>query len=233
MFRELLAAWRKTDPLKEMYDGLITMVEAGEWMFEAAWAAAKEGEVPPEFKAALYRKDIEVNRTERTIRRGIVEHLAVQPGVDVPACLVLMSVVKDAERIGDYCKNILEAAELQAEPVTKCEFFYRFEDAGRDIRAVFGRTRKALAESDEVLGQEVIVEERNITARCDALVERMASADLPAKLAVPWALLARYLKRISAHLGNMASSLVMPLHKLDYFDEKHLQPQPGSEDKSG
>ena len=227
MFRELLAAWRKTDPLKEMYEGLIAMIEAGEWMFDAAWAAAREGEVPPEFKAALYRKDIEVNRTERAIRRRIVEHLAVQPGVDVPACLVLMSVVKDAERIGDYCKNILEAAELQAEPVTKCEFYYRFKDAARDVCAIFGKTRKALADSDELLGQEVIVEERDISARCDALVKRMASTDLPARLAVPWALLARYLKRVSAHLGNMASSLVMPLHKLDYFDEKHLQSEAG------
>ena len=155
MFRELLAAWRKTDPLKEMYESLITMIKAGEWMFDAAWAAAKEGEVPPEFKAALYRKDIEVNRTERAIRRRIVEHLAVQPGVDVPACLVLMSVVKDAERIGDYCKNILEAAELQAEPVTKCDFYYRFKDAARDVCAIFGKTRKALADSDVTALQEV------------------------------------------------------------------------------
>ena len=230
MFRELLAAWRKTDPLKEMYEHLITMIEAGEWMFDAAWAAARDGAVPPEFKAAVYRKDIEVNRTERAIRRRIVEHLSVQPGVDVPACLILMSVVKDAERVGDYCKNILEAAELEAEPVTKCEFFYRFEDAARDIREVFGKTCKALAESDELLGQEVIVEERDITARCDALVERIATTDLPAGLAVPWALLARYLKRVSAHLGNMASSLVMPLHKLDYSDDKHLPAEPGGTD---
>ena len=26
MFRELLAAWRKTDPLKEMYEELISMI---------------------------------------------------------------------------------------------------------------------------------------------------------------------------------------------------------------
>ena len=32
-----------------------------------------------------------------------------------------------------------------------------------------------------------------------------------------------FFKRIIAHLGNVASSLVMPLHKLDYYDEKHLE----------
>jgi len=30
----------------------------------------------------------------------------------------------------------------------------------------------------------------------------------------------RYLKRVRAHLGNIASSVVMPIHKIDYFDEK-------------
>ncbi|MHC4201247.1 MAG: hypothetical protein ACYSU0_14755, partial [Planctomycetota bacterium] len=105
----------------------------------------------------------------------------------------------------------------------------RFEGVSRDIDGVFGKTAKALAESDEVLGQEVIVEERDINARCDALVERVARADLPARVAVPWGLLARYLKRVSAHLGNMASSLVMPLHKLDYYDEKLLKKEPGGE----
>jgi len=229
MFRELLAAWRKTDPLKEMYQGLIKMIEAGEWMFNAAWSAAKEGDVRPEVKEEIYRRDVEVNRTERVIRRRIVEHLSVQPGMDVPACLILMSVVKDAERIGDYCKNILEAAELETEPVTKSDFAGKFESVSRDIDGVFSKTAKALAESDEVLGQEVIVEERDINARCDSLVERVARADLPARVAVPWGLLARYLKRVSAHLGNMASSLVMPLHKLDYYDEKLLKKEPGGE----
>ena len=34
------------------------------------------------------------------------------------------------------------------------------------------------------------------------------------------ALLYRYLKRITAHLMNVISSLVMPVHRLDYYDEK-------------
>jgi phosphate uptake regulator len=38
--------------------------------------------------------------------------------------------------------------------------------------------------------------------------------------AVLYTLLARYLKRVCLHLSNIASSVVMPLHKLDYFDEK-------------
>lgn len=225
MFRELLAAWRSTDPLKDMYEGLMMMIEAGEWMFEADWKAAKEGKVQAQAKEEIYRRDVEVNRTQRTVRRRIAEHLVMRPGVDVPACLILMSVVKDAERIGDYCKNILEAAELEAEPITHCAFFGTFRELYEGIHALFGKTRKALADSDATLGHEIIVEGRDITSRCDALVRRLAADDLPSRLGIPWALLARHLKRVGAHLVNLGSSLVMPVHKLDYFNEKSLPGQ--------
>jgi phosphate uptake regulator len=88
---------------------------------------------------------------------------------------------------------------------------------------LFGKTRQALATSDVSLGHDIIFEERTIGKRCDALIERFTREDLSAARAVPWALLVRHIKRIGAHLGNLASSLVMPLHKLDYFDEKLLQ----------
>jgi phosphate transport system protein len=226
MFRELLAAWRKTDPLKEMYESLISMLEAGEWMFGEAWKDAVTGKVRPEVKEEMYRRDIEVNRAERSIRKRIVEHLSIQPGVDVPACLILMSVVKDAERIGDYCKNILDATKVEVKPLSECEFFSTFEDVQKEIAGMFATTRKALTESDATLGNEVIVEERSVGGRCETLIERLSSDKLTARVAVPWALVARYFKRISAHLGNLASSLVMPLHKLDYFDEKWVKGQP-------
>ena len=36
---------------------------------------------------------------------------------------------------------------------------------------------------------------------------------------MPRALYYRYLKRITAHTMNMLTSLVMPLDRLDYYDE--------------
>jgi phosphate uptake regulator len=33
----------------------------------------------------------------------------------VAACLALMSVAKDAERIGDYCKNVFEVGQFYKE----------------------------------------------------------------------------------------------------------------------
>jgi len=222
MFRALIAAWRKADPLKEMFQSLLSMIEGGQWMLDRVWLAAVEGKVRPEVKEEVYHRDIEINRAERTIRKKIVEHLSVQPGVDVPACLVLMSVVKDAERVGDYCKNILEATELVGKPLTECPLYESFELIHKEIQGLFSKTRSALSDSNDLLAQEVIIEERDIGRRCESLIERLAASDLPSRLGVPWALAARYLKRVAAHLSNVASSIVMPLHKLDYYDEKYL-----------
>ena len=38
----------------------------------------------------------------------------------------------------------------------------------------------------------------------------------------PRALLTRYLRRLAGHLSNIASSLVMPLDKIDYHDKQFL-----------
>ena len=37
-------------------------------------------------------------------------------------------------------------------------------------------------------------------------------------------LLTRFYKRVGAHLVNILSSVVMPLHKVDFFDEAELGP---------
>jgi len=48
---------------------------------------------------------------------------------------------------------------------------------------------------------------------------------LPVNQAVCIALTARHLKRIVAHLVNIATSVILPLSDLDYYDEKRLQEQ--------
>ena len=69
--------------------------------------------------------------------------------MDLPACLVLMSVVKDAERLGDYAKNIFEVTELLEKPLDKNIFEDLFGDLDKKIINEFSQTRAAFIESDE------------------------------------------------------------------------------------
>ena len=86
----------------------------------------------------------------------IMEHLAVHPGGDMPACLTLMSLVKDAERIGDYCKNLYEVRAVLGKGLST-------ELLDSDVKAVhariletFAQTRKALGKGDASVAREVV-----------------------------------------------------------------------------
>ena len=61
----------------------------------------------------------------------------------------------------------------------------------------------------------------------DDLVTELVPSSSVANHAVPRALLYRFLKRITAHSLNVVTAVVMPVDRLDYFDED------GYGDKSG
>jgi len=108
MLTELLRAWRKRDLLRRIFDEFIQMLDISRGMFEAVCEVLEGKRKLEEVKVTIYQHDQEINKLEQTIRTQLLEHLTLRPGVDISACLVLMSVVKDAERLGDYCKNLID-----------------------------------------------------------------------------------------------------------------------------
>jgi phosphate uptake regulator len=161
-----------------------------------------------------------VNSLQKDIRKRVVEHLSLQPTVDVAACLVLMSVVKDAERLGDYCKNLYEVTELLAKPVDRELFTKYFDGIEKDILTMFDLTEKAFIEADEEKARLTWDYKTRLTKDCNRIVTELAKCDLSVNEAVCFVLVARYFKRLIAHLVNIATSVILPLSDLDYFDEK-------------
>jgi len=117
MFKNLSSFWKGKDFLSEVFGEFKTMLDDSEVMFKTVCDRILENTDGPELKQRVYDIDQKVNLLQRNIRRRIVEHLSLQPTVDVTACLVLMSVVKDAERLGDYCKNLYEVSEFLDKPI--------------------------------------------------------------------------------------------------------------------
>jgi len=230
---ELLKMWRKIDLVKQALENFLSMIDLVESTFNAA-ADALLGKVnAADAKEMIYTTDIQVNKTQRNVRKDLVEHLAVNPRGDAPACLILMSASKDAERAGDYCKNLLEVAEMLNDPVESLKYADNLREMIEQVRVAFGKTRTAFAEDDQTLGHEVIVEEIQIAKQGDNMIEKIANdSSLNVNQAVCLALAFRFLKRVNAHLGNIASSVVMPLHKIDYFDEKWTKKDDAAKDAS-
>jgi phosphate transport system protein len=221
MFKELIEALRRRPLLKQMISEMEEMLADAVHMFHpTADVLMGKQELSPETHKMIYETDRKINHLQRKIRKQLVEHLIVSPGSDVPISLILMSITKDAERVGDLCKNLLEVAEALGGQLEDGKYGDRFRKILKETEALFEPTVQAFCQSDKELGHEAVEKGRQLAKACDGVITDLLEDDLGCRKAVLYTLLARHLKRICSHLSNIATSVVMPLHKLDYFDEK-------------
>ena len=222
MLKQLLSIWQEDSLLSksdeqfnEMLNSLRTMFG---WSMDYIWHYEK-GKSAKE----IYDQDIKINKAERKIRKRIVEHLSIQPGIGVSQCLVLMSIGKDAERIGDYCKNLLEVAVKHGVVFKEDSYVDELKTMQGNIDEMFEKTMKCLRQDSMKIANTVHEMATGLNKDCEQIILKVyESNDLDVRSAISYVLLSRFLKRIVSHLGNISTSVSMPVHKLDYFDEKVL-----------
>ena len=221
MLKELRQIFRRQDVVRELTGMVDEMLQAGRWMFVQASGVLMRDLDWHELADPLYQRDRTINRLEQTIRQRLVAHLTVDNRADTPDCLVLMSVVKDAERIGDYCKNIFEVGRFYDKPFQRPEYREPLAKIGEQVTELFDTTRKAFAEGKEGAARTVLQQSGALGTQCDTIIEQLLrmQGEFPADEAVAYVLLARHFKRVARHLSNVATSVVAPVHKLDFFDE--------------
>ena len=148
MFKEIWNALRGTDKLSELIAQVGEMLTCGRWMFERASEALLKESDWAKMAQPLYEKDRQINEHERHVREGILTHLAVERHTDVVASLVLMSVVKDAERIGDYCKNIFEVGRFYRREYTHPEYARPLDEIGKTVLGLFDSAKDAFTQGE-------------------------------------------------------------------------------------
>lgn len=195
-----------------------TMLQHDRREFDMAMSALLGDVRADEVNGALRATDQKVNRLEREIRRELVVHSSVFGGIDSPAVLIYMSVVKDIERVGDYAKNLLDLARDGAAfgGLADADEWRRLWKEVAEFITASGETFRA---SDPARGHALRLRGDGLLDLFDERVSELVRAEDPGPQAVARALAYRYLKRVVAHLMNLLSSVIMPLDKLDYFDE--------------
>jgi len=204
------------DGLGEIQRKFLEMLEDGRHAFDAAANALVGGTDPDAIKDDLFKTDRRINLTEQDLRRKLVVHGAVHGMNHFPLLLVLMSLAKDAERIGDYAKNLYDLA--LAKP------WLGDAEGRREIVVLKDRVSRALVRARGIYELEDIdaaraylAECHQIEDECDELVDE--ALRLEGHNAAGLALTARYFKRVVSHASNVITSLVVPLDKLDFYDE--------------
>jgi len=219
-FGSILDLFKNDHWSNELVRRISQMLELAESMFTYSTGVVIFGQADTNPQGQLYDRDKRINKLERKIRRRVVSHLSHhQQGADIPSALIFMNVVKDGERLGDYIKNLHEVRAMMPEDPDH-ELYQRYlEEPTRVISELFLQTRTAFAESDEAAAGQVIKTAKSEGRAHEDLIRQITTSDLPTHDAVCLVLVLRFYKRLVAHMSNIASTVVMPVDMIDFYDE--------------
>lgn len=203
--------------LEQVQSLLVSMLEDGRIVFDTATDAVFGGGKSKDTKRAVRETDSGINENQQNVRRALMMHSSVAPG-EIPMALSYMSIVKDAERVGDYSKNMYDLAKYGAnfELAEDHDQLLAYRDA---VGQLIDETKETFATQDAENAQRLIDKADGFLSEYDDNIKAAFKSEGTADQAVGRALYYRFLKRITAHLMNMLTALVMPMDQLDYYDE--------------
>lgn len=214
------------EPLEEIEHLISRMLLDDRHTFDLAINAVVGGTDATVVGEEVRKSDRRVNKAERKVRKRLVVHTSVRgTKADLPRVLVSMSIIKDAERIGDEAKNIWDLADADVDLSHAEDLDWLTGLRDRTSRLI-GECARIYQERDTKAARDLIPEMDEYLDEYDECVQAQIDSPGTPHDAVPRALLCRYVKRITAHLMNILSSLVMPVHRLDYYDEERADRDP-------
>ena len=219
LFKQLIDAFRGGNLLQQALQQSRKMLSTDHKMFVEACKSLRERDTA-DFSFDIHEKDKEINAYERQVRNKVLTHLVVSEGQDIQAGLGLVSVVIDIERIGDYTKNIAELAAAHPKRLVAGSLEERLGAIENEVSRTFENCAKAFHDNNTELARELMLaHKKEVTRNCDRLIDdfiREEVSDITLGAAVAAGIYTRYLKRINAHLKNIATSLVNPFERIGF-----------------
>lgn len=197
------------------FDDVTSMLRQSARMLDAAMPAVVDNQP---LTVDLDSMDDVVDEGERMVRRTVLEHLSLNPEKDLVASLILVSMVQDVERVGDFARGLSELVPLAKSP-RQGIFADDLRAIYRRVRPLFEMTEKAFREDDAAVANEVVRTQQEIKEELSRYTKAIADSDLSADMAVVYCSAARILRRIAAHLSNLCSSVVQPYDRIRHGDE--------------
>ena len=217
MFHWLTRIQESTDSADEIMRYFGQMLEDGRHVFDLAAGALLGGTDVESIREDVWGTDKRINSNERRIRRRILTHLTAYGAEGVGGHLAMMSIVRDAERIGDYAKNLFDLGALGGE--VPPEFREDLIDLRDRVSRMLAKARNIYETEDEVSARAFGLDADAVCRRCDEQIAAIISSDGAGGAAATGALAYRYLKRVTAHSANVVTSVLVPVDQLGYWDE--------------
>lgn len=218
MLKELFAIFKKDTLLDKAYRRSYEMVDITWEMFLKAKKSLREMDVN-ELDINIYDRDVEVNKYQREVRRNVLSHLTVAGTDDIYSGLLLVSIIIDIERIGDYTKNMVEMAMNYPAKLHGGMFEEDLKKIEAAVEDTFRRVRKNFEAADVEDAEKLLSEYHWVNRLCDQhVIDYIKGVDknISSNDAASLALYFRYLKRINSHLRNIATSVVNPFDQIGF-----------------
>lgn len=216
MFERLFGRQTRSTLIDAAFRDISEMLQQSAKMLDLALGALLDHRP---LEVDLDSMDDVVDEGERMVRRSVLEHLSVNPRQDLVASLVLVSMVQDAERIGDFARGIAELVPLAGGP-RRGPFADELRATAGRLRPLFAATEEAFVEDDPEKAKRVMTAYGQLKGELLGFAARVAASDLGADMAVVYSGAARSLRRVGAHLSNIASSVVQPYDRIRHGDEE-------------
>ena len=220
LFKDVINLWKADDLLSQSWDESYKMLNLSHEIFQQALIYLRNGENIDTLKT-LKMRDKEINEFQRDVRRKVLTHYAVEQDTsNMSDGLILINMVVDIERIGDYCKNILDLAINHDQSIKSSEISEDLAMIEEEAKSRFEKTIQAIQAQDVEIAQSLMEGyKEQMTGKADEIVNGILKDELhfgsEARTA-SIALYTRYLKRIGAHLKNITTTLVNPFDAIGY-----------------
>ncbi|MBN1557580.1 MAG: phosphate uptake regulator PhoU [Lentisphaerae bacterium] len=216
MLTELRALWTEDSIMHDAVKRLGNMVADSGYIAVRAWEVCKGETLPDKIAADMRRRDRAVNESERTVRRIVVEHLALNPGRDLAGCLAVMIMAKDIERLGDHARNIFGVGARIEGGVGGYRHFASLDEIHQAVAGQFPQLERAVVHSDAEAAHHILEAYKRAKPRIKALQKSLFETEMSSIEAVNTTLLTRFYMRMNAHIGNAASGIVFPVEYIDF-----------------
>jgi len=197
--------------VQRTFEDIVDMVERGQNMFLAATGLLLDNEI---LDVDLEEMDESINHREQHCRSTALEYISTSPGNQLILVLKLLSIVQEAERIGDLAKSLGGLADVADSPRLGPHITALRDIRGR-VASFFDLTLQAFRDDDIARAQEVLRDHQAVKDDIYAYLDMISrETSITVNQAVVYALAARMLGRTSSHLANIASTVVFPFEQI-------------------
>ena len=221
-FEEVADIWTKKPILDHAYKDALYMLQGDKFMFNEvcnvliSGVTIRKAHGDKNIVEVIDAEDERINSYAQKLRNRIMEYLAANSAPNVASALILTSIIIDLERLGDYTKDLARMTLLK--PVEmKGKYFAAICNVKNNILKMFELTANAFENKDKEKASTVMHMNSDVRkATDDVLLKLDTDKNLAGHYGVVYAFYIRFFRRVSAHLENIASSVIAPFPYLGF-----------------